>query len=133
MADKRQTVREQVDDVSFQMRMCPRTWVRIGLIVLALGLWLSDVGSVSAEPSAECRDLAARFANGAAGLDLGALADLMACVSAEMQGRTGAPTAMPPPVSVAPPPVPPPTGERDQWPQSAPWGSPWPSEGPGIR
>ena len=116
------------------------TWprVRISVIVLALGLWLSGVGPASAEPSAGCRELAARFANGAAELDLSGLASLVTCVSAEMQGRTGGPVAAPPPEPPAPPPSQPSSSFRETWPAPAPWGGgpwggPWPSEGPGVR
>jgi hypothetical protein len=117
---------------------CVGTSSRISLcvIVLALGLLASGLDAASAEPSAECRELALRFSNAAAGLDLRALAGLMACVSFELQDRTGGPAvAPPPPPPEAAPPSPPPTpwpspphaAERGQWPPSPPWGGEWPS------
>lgn len=124
------------------VRMSTRPRVRICIIVLVLGLWLSGLGSAGAELSAECRDLAARFAKAGAELDLRALAALMTCVSAEIQDRTGgtAPAPPPSPPEEAPPapapaqPMwPPPTSQRAQWPPSAPWGGPWPSVGPDVR
>lgn len=131
------------------MRTRPRVCV-CGL-VLALGLWLAGLGPARAEPSAECRDLAARFANAAAALDAGALAALITCVSGELQDRTGgralAPPPSPPEVTPPPPspasppevapPAPPPSGRisafRETWPQNAPWGSPWPTVEPGWQ
>ena len=120
--------------------MSTRSRVSICGLGLTLGLWLSGVGSASAEPSAQCRDLAARFANTAAELDLGALAGLITCVSLELQDRTGGATLTPPPrppesIPPSPPPAPPPSpgNFREAWPPSAPWGSPWPSVGPDVR
>lgn len=110
-----------------------RPRVRRCVVVLTVGLWFSGLGPASAEPSAECRDLATRFANAAAEVDLSELAVLMTCVSAEMQDRTGGPVVAPLPGSPAPPPAPPMTNERGQWPPSAPWGAPWPSGGPSDR
>jgi len=129
--------------------MCTRPRVRICVIVLAVGLWFSGLGPANAEPSARCRDLAARFANGAAELDPGALAVLITCVSVELQDRTGGPALAPPPsppevapppppeptppTPPPPPPPPPPSGRisafRQTWPQTAPWGGEWPGEG----
>jgi hypothetical protein len=103
--------------------------IRLGGLALALGLWVSGLGSASAEPSAGCRDLAAHFATAAAELDLGALAGLMTCVSAEMQDRTGAPVVTSPRGSPASPSAPR-TGDRGEWPPPPPWGSPWPSVAP---
>jgi hypothetical protein len=114
-----------------RMRTRTRTWVRICAILLVLGLWLSGLRPVSAEPSAACRALAVRFADAAAGLDLKGLAELMRCLSVEMQDLTGGPEGARPAESAQPPPRP--TGDRGQWPASPPWGSPWPSEGPGVR
>ncbi len=127
---------------SVRMRM--RLRVRSYGLLLTFGLWVLEPGSARAEPSAECRDLAARFATAAAALDLGALAGLMMCVSTEIQGRMGG-TALPPPPSppeVAPPPPPtplpslppPPASERisafrPTWPASAPWGGEWSEKG----
>ena len=114
-------------------RASTRSRVRICVIVLVVGLWFSGLGPASAEPSAECRDLATRFGNAAAELDSRALAGLMTCVSAEMQDRMGGPAAAPPPASPALRPSPPQTSDRGQWPPSAPWGSPWPGVGPSDR
>ena len=127
-------------------RTLRRPRARIWAVVVALGLWAAASGAASAEPSAECRGLAARFAESADGLDLSALAWLMTCVSNEMSGRTGgaAPVPPPPPPAVAPPPQPspppqppppppPPSSFREEWPQSAPWGNPWPNIGPDVR
>ncbi len=114
------------------VRMGRRPWVRLCGVVLVLGLSLSSPGPVYAEPSAVCRDLAARFATAATELDLQALAGLMTCVSAEMQDRTGGPMVVPPP----PPPAPtrgPGEWPPSQWPPSSPWGSPWPPVGPDVR
>lgn len=123
-------------------RMSTRTRVSIFVIVPALSLWFSGPGPASAEPSAECRDLAVRFANAAAGLDMTSLAGLMACVSAEIQNRTGGTAPAPPPgppqeappvPAPAQPPSPPPTRERGQWPAPAPWGGAWPQAAPWDR
>ena len=119
--------------------MRTRPQVRIWILLLALGLWVAVPGAAGAEPSPECRDLAARFSNPAVALDVGALAELMSCVSNEIMYRTGgtAPVAPNPPVEVAPPPPPPPpplpSSFREAWPASAPWGSPWPNIGPDVR
>jgi len=110
-----------------------RPWIRMGVVVLAFGLWMAAPAPASAEPSAGCRDLAARFAAVAAELDLRALAGLMTCVSAEMQDRTGGSAAAPAPGVPAPPPSPPSTRDYGNWPQSAPWGQPWPPIGPDVR
>ena len=123
---------------SVRTSMRPR--VRICVIVLAVGLWFSGLGPASAESSAECRDLAAQFANAAAALDLGALAGLITYVSVELQDRTGGPALAPPPrppesippsPPPAPPPSPPPSSFREAWPPSAPWGQAWPTVDPG--
>ena len=129
------------------LRMSTRPRVSICGLVLALGVWLSGVDPASAEPSVECRDLAVRFATASAELDPGALAGLIMCVSAELQDRTGGPALAPPPpppafVPPSPPPAPlppppPPQSSgrmssfRQTWPQSAPWGGEWPTEGLG--
>jgi len=128
------------------VRALRRPRARIWALAFVLGLWAAAPGAASAEPSAECRGLAARFAESAAGLDLSALAWLMTCVSAEMSGRTGgaAPVPTSPPPEVAPPPQPlpppqpsppppPPSSFRETWPASAPWGGPWPNLGPDVR
>ena len=81
------------------LRMGTRIRVSICVIIPALGLWVSALGPAHAEPSAECRDLAARFATAAAALDLPSLAGLMACVSAEIQDRAGGTGPAPPPRS----------------------------------
>ena len=81
------------------MRMGTRIRVSICVIIPALGLWVSALGPAHAEPSAECRDLAARFATAAAALDLPSLAGLMTCVSAEIQDRAGGTGPAPPPRS----------------------------------
>jgi len=150
IAPCRAATRESGGRAMKSVRTRTRPRVRVCGLVLALGLWLSGLGSASAEPSAECRDLAARFANAPAELDLGALAGLMTCVGAEMQDRTGGralpppprppepvppspPPAPPPSPAPAPPPSPPPSSFREAWPPSAPWGSPWPSVGPDVR
>lgn len=126
--------------------MRTRPQVRIWILFLALGLWAAVPGAAGAEPPPECRDLAARFSNPAVALDVGALAELMSCVSNEIMIRTGgtAPVAPTPPIEIAPPPAPPPppppqspppppSSFREAWPQSAPWGSPWPNIGPDVR
>jgi hypothetical protein len=123
--------------------MGTRPWARLYVVVLALGLWLAAPPLAIAEPSAACRELAARFATAATELDLQALAGLMTCLSAEMQDRTGGPIVVPPAGSPAPPPVPPRAGEpgewqqsqwpQSQWPPSPPWGPSWPPTGPDIR
>ena len=115
------------------LRMGTRIRVSICVIIPALGLWVSALGPAHAEPSAECRDLAARFANAAAALDLPSLAGLMTCVSTEIQDRAGGTGPAPPPRSSedAPPPLP--TRERDQWPPPAPWGGAWPPAAPWDR
>lgn len=113
--------------------MGTRPWVRMGVVVLPLALWLSAPAPASAEPSAACRDLAARFATGAAELDLGALAGLMTCVSAEMGARTGSAAGAPPSESPAPPPSPPVAREYGEWPASTPWGPSGPPIGPDVR
>jgi outer membrane biosynthesis protein TonB len=133
------------------VRTSTRRWVRICGLVLALGLWLSGLGSANAEPSAECRALAVRFGAAAYELDAGALAGLIACVSVELQDRTGGPALAPPPPPPPPPavvvppspppaPIPPPappepsgriSSFRQTWPQSAPWGGDWPNAGMG--
>jgi hypothetical protein len=124
------------------LHMGTRYRVRICVIALALGMWLSSLGPASAEPSAECRGLAARFVNVAAELDLRELAGLVTCVSAEMEDRlsgtapappSSPPEEAPPAPAPAQPMWPAPTGVREQWPPAAPWGGPWPSEGPGVR
>jgi hypothetical protein len=116
--------------------------VSIYVIVPVLGLWVSGFDPASAEPSAECRDLAAQFAKAAAELDLRSLAGLMTCVSAELQDRAGGPAPAPSPRSPEDPPPdpapakptsPPPTRERDQWPAPAPWGGAWPPAAPWDR
>ena len=123
--------------------MGTRPWPRFCVTVLALGLWLAAPAPASAEPSAECRDFAARFATAATELDLQALAGLMMCVSAEMQDRTGGPIVSPPPGFLAPPALPPRAREPGEWsqsqwsqspsPSSPPWGPSWPPIGPDIR
>ena len=120
--------------------MRPRPRVCICGLALALGLWVASLGPARAEPSAECRDLAARFANAAAALDAGALAALITCVSGELQDRTGGRALAPPPSppEVAPPPPPPPpsgriSAFRETWPQSAPWGGEWPGVEPSWK
>jgi len=114
------------------VRMGRWPWARFGGVVLVLGLCVSAPGPATAEPSAVCRDLAARFATAATELDLQALAGLMTCVSAEMQDRTGSPMVIAPP---PPSPRPREPGEwpPSQWPPSSPWGSPWPPIGPDVR
>ena len=116
-------------------------WTRICGLVLALGPCAGGLDSASAEPSAECRELAVQFGTAAAALDLGALAVLMRCVSDEIQDRTRgtAPAPPPSPPEAAPPPPPPPpppsppsgriSSFRQAWPESAPWGREWSSEG----
>ena len=71
--------------------LCTRPRVRLCLVALVFGPWLSVPAPALADPSAVCRDLAARFATAATELDLQALAGLMTCISAEMQDRTGGP------------------------------------------
>lgn len=110
-----------------------RTSFRICVVVLAISLWVWHLAPAGAEPPAGCLDLAARFANAAGGLDLRELADLTTCVSVELQERIRGPMVTPAPESPAPPQAPQPTRDVGQWPPSAPWGSPWPSEGPGVR
>jgi hypothetical protein len=123
--------------------MGTRPWARLCVVVLALGLWLAAPAPAIAEPSAECRDLAARFATAATELDLQALAGLMMCLSAEMQDRTGGSIGISPPGFPAPPPSPPRAREPGEWspsqwppsqpPPSPPWGPSWPPMGPDIR
>lgn len=126
---------------SVRRRRRPRVW--IWSLVLVCCLWGAAPVAVGAQPSPECRDLAARFADSPDALDVGALAELMSCVSTEIMYRTGgtAQPPAPPPVEVAPPPPPssppppppPPSSFREAWPPSAPWGSPWPNIGPDVR
>jgi hypothetical protein len=109
---------------------------RLCVCVLALGLWLAAPAPAIAEPSAECRDLAARFASAPGELDLQALAGLMTCLSAEMKDRTGGLIVVSPPRPPAPL-LPPRAGEPEewapsQWPASS-WGPSWPPVGPDIR
>jgi hypothetical protein len=141
------------------VRTSTRRRVRLCGLVLTLGLWLSGLGSANAEPSAECRALAVRFGAAAYELDAGALAGLIACVSVELQDRTGGPAlppprppALPPPPSSELPPTPPPPASEpvrpppaplapppppsarissfpQAWPQSQPWGGDWPNAG----
>jgi len=122
--------------------MGSRTRASIYVVIPVLGLWVSGFAPASAEPSAGCRDLAARFATAAAELDLRSLAGLMTCVSAEMEDRTGGPALLPPPYPPedappdavpAPAPEPQPTRQRDQWPAPAPWGGAWPPAAPWDR
>ena len=123
--------------------MGTRPWPRLCVVVLALGLWLAAPAPAIAEPSAECRDFAARFATAATELDLQALAALMMCVSAEMHDRTGGPIVAPPPGFPTPPPLPPRAREpggwsQSQWPPSQsppspPWRPSWPPVGPDVR
>ena len=133
------------------MRTSIRPRVQICGLVLALGLWLAGLGLATAEPSAECRALAVRFGAAAYELDPAALAALIACVSAELQDRTGVPALAPQPAPQPPPqpaspasgpvrpppapaPAPPPPEARissftQEWPQSQPWGGDWPNQG----
>jgi hypothetical protein len=97
------------------------TWPRVRIcgLVLALGLWVSSLGSATAETPAECRYLAARLGVAAA------------CGSAEIPDPTGDTAPRPP--SSAPEGAPPPperiSSVRQTWPQSAPWGKDWSKEG----
>ena len=141
------------------VRRSTRHRVRLCGLVLMLGLWLWGLGSASAEPSAECRALAVRFGAAVYKLDVGALAGLIACVSAELEDRTGsvavappAPPTPPPPPSPALPPTPPPPAPAptrpppppaptppppearissftQTWPSAQPWGTDWPKQG----
>ena len=116
-----------------KMRMGRRTRVSICVIIPALGLWVSALGPAHAEPSAECRDLAARFANAAAALDLPSLAGLMRA-SVPRYRTARAARGLPPhhgSPEDAPPPLP--TRERDEWPPPAPWGGAWPPAAPWDR
>ena len=135
------------------VRTRTRRRVRLCGLVLALGLWVSGGDPARAEPSAECRALAVRFGAAAYELDAGALAGLIACVSVELQDRTGGSAPAPPPPPQTPPqpppsvsepvrpppaplPPPPPPSARissfpQAWPQSAPWGGDWPNAGMG--
>ncbi len=111
--------------------------VRLCVVALAFGLWLSVPAPAFADPSAVCRDLAARFATAATELDLQALAGLMTCISAEMQDRTGGPIVVPP-SGVPAPPLPPRSQQSggwpsSQWPPSPSWDSSWPPVGPDVR
>ena len=101
------------------------TWPRVRIcgLALALGLWVSSLGSATAETPAECRYLAARLGVAAA------------CGSGATPDPTGGTAPLPPqsPADVAPPP-PAPQAERissfrQTWPQSPPWGGDWPKGG----
>ncbi len=118
--------------------LCTRPRVRLCLVALAFGLWLSVPAPAFADPSAVCRDLAARFATAATELDLQALAGLMTCISAEMQDRAGGPIVVPPSGVPAPPPSPSSARQSggwpsSQWPPSPSWDSTWPPVGPDVR
>lgn len=124
------------------LRLSTRVRIYIAVVVPALNLGFLALDPASAAPSAECRDLAARFASAAAELDLGSLAGLLTCVSAEIQDRTGGPAPAPPPrpdedappiPAPAQPPSPSPPRERGQWPPPAPWGGEWPPAAPWDR
>ena len=122
--------------------MSARTRVGLCIVVQAVGLAFSGLGVAGAEPSAGCRDLAARFANAAAQLDTRSLADLLTCVSAEIQNRTPGPAPAPPtgsleatqPAPAPAQPTPPPrVSEWGAWPAPAPWGGNWPPAAPWDR
>jgi hypothetical protein len=115
---------------------CARTRACIRIIsqAVVLGLWLLGAAPANAEPSADCRALAVQFGNAADALDLGALAGLVTCVSAEMQKRTvGAAPVSPPSQPAAAPASSSSSAFRQTWPPSAPWGGEWPGVGPDVR
>ena len=115
-------------------------------LVITLGLASWGIDIVAAEPSAFCRDLAARFATAPAQLDARSLARLGACVLTEIEERadgTVPPTRpsegaapSPPPAVVLPPPAPsddtqsPVTRQYGDWPLPAAWTESWPSPKP---
>jgi hypothetical protein len=111
------------------------TRIGVSVVLVGLSLFALGVGSVDAEPSAACRDLAAQFGSAPAQLDARSLAALMLCVSSEVGDRLGAPRIAPassPGVepSSAPPPeqqsTPAPRKMYGDWPQPSPWGESWP-------
>jgi len=127
------------------VRALRRPRARIWALAFVLGLWAAAPGAASAEPSAECRGLAARFAESAAGLDLSALAWLMTCVSAEMSGRTGGAAPVPHPLRLKSHRHPShclrpnhrPTPATEQFSRDVAgigtMGGPWPNLGPDVR
>lgn len=111
-----------------------RSCIRIVSHAVAIGLWSLGAAPANAEPSADCRALAAQFADAADALDLTALAGLVTCVSAEMQTRTVGTAPVPPSSPPTSAPVPTPSSAfRQTWPPSAPWGGEWPGGGPDVR
>lgn len=126
-----------------EMRLRTRVRLHAAAIVPALSLvFLLGLGPARAETPAECRDLATRYAEAPAELDLRSLAGLLTCVSAEIQDRAGRAEPAPPsespveaaPASVpAPPPAPTPLRARDEWPAPVPWGGDWPPSSPWER
>ena len=109
-----------------------RTGARIRISLALAALWLTAWGAdpAYANPSDACRDLAARFANSAEQFGLGALASLIACVTAEIQDRARDGESTPPPapqLDTSPPSASgpqvatPPPREWGSWPLRAPW------------
>ncbi len=124
------------------MRLRTRVRLHAASVGAALSLVFLGRGPGLAASPTECRDLAARFAEAPADLDLQSLAGLLTCVSAEIQDRAGgppSPTPSPPEEAPAPTQTPappqasPPPRARDQWPPPVPWGGDWPPASPWER
>ena len=113
-------------------------------VLLGLPSWGFD--AATAEPSAFCRDLAARFASSQMHLDVRSLARLGTCVTTELGevAGTAEPSTAPPggtsspslPVEVLPPPTSgggigsPLPRQFGAWPLSAAWIEHWPWSNP---